>query len=94
MSVVPMCQLKWDVLKKKNIQQQYDREMRAEMEQRCIKYPKYKNGKSKSFKKLTLKEKRDLLVQDEIRVLAADGNARAGIESHNLKYTKCLNRKK
>ena len=60
--------------------------IQAEMEHRRIKYPKYEDGKSKSFKNLTMKEKRDLLVQDEFRVLAADGKARDGIEPRNVKY--------
>ena len=75
-----------DGVKKKDIQQRYEREIRAEMEYRRIKYPKDEDGKSKSFKKLTMKEKRDLLVQDEIRVLVADGKARYGIEPRNVKY--------
>ena len=73
-------------LKKKKIQRRYNRGIRVEMEHRHIKYPKDKDSKSKSFNKLTMKEKRDVLVQDEIRVLAADGKARDGIEPRDVKY--------
>ena len=45
-----------------------------------------KDGKPKPFKKPTMKEKRDLLVLDEIRVLAAEGKASDGIEPRNVKY--------
>merc|ERR1712238_208396 len=73
-------------LKKKDIQSKYDKEIKAEMEHRRIRYPEGEDGKPKPFKKLTMKEKRDLLVLDEIRVLAAEGKARDGIEPRNVKY--------
>jgi len=73
-------------LKKKDIQSKYDKEIKAEMEHRRIRYPEGEDGEPKPFKKLTMKEKRDLLVLDEIRVLAAEGKARDGIEPRNVKY--------
>ena len=73
-------------LKKKDLVRKYDRHIEAEMKKRQIKYPKGKDGKSKLFKELTMKEKRDLLVLDEIRILAEQGKAREGIEPRNVKY--------
>ena len=57
------------------------------MKKRQIKYPKGEDGKSKLFEELTMKEKRELLVLDEIRILAAQGKAKEGIETRNIKYT-------
>ena len=73
-------------LKKKDIVRKYNRQNKAEMKKRRIKHPKDEDGKSKPFEKLTMKEKRDLLVLDEISTLAAKGKAREGIESRNVKY--------
>ena len=46
------------------------------MKKRQVKYSKGKDDKSKLFEKVTTKEKRDLLILDEIRILAAQGKAR------------------
>ena len=54
------------------------------MKKRQIKYPKGEDGKSKFIKELTMKEKRDLLVLDEIGILAAEGKAREGIKPRNI----------
>ena len=44
-------------LKKKDLVQKYDRHIKAEMKKRLINCPKGKGGKSKFFKKLSMKER-------------------------------------
>ena len=73
-------------LKKKYLLRKYDRHIKAEMKKRLIKYPKDEDGKSKLFEEPTMKEKRFLLVLDEIRVHAAQGKAREGIGPCNIEY--------
>ena len=72
-------------LKKKDMQSKYDKETKAEKEHHWIRYKADKNDKLRYFEKLTMEEKRDLLVLsmyyvEEVRLLAVEGKTRDSIE--------------
>ena len=72
-------------LKKKDIQLKYDKEIRAEIEFRRLKYPKGEDGKRKAYKNLTMAEKKELLINDEMGILAVELKAREGIKLTDAK---------
>ena len=68
-------------LKKCYLINKYEKEIRAEIECRGITdFPKDDNGNPKSYDKLSMMEKKQILMVDETKNLAAELKAREGIK--------------
>ena len=66
-------------LKKKDIQRKYDRQIRAEIEFRKLQL-------KKPYEELTMAEKKELLINSEMGIRAAQLKARDGISPGDITY--------
>ena len=73
-------------LKMKEIQKKYEKEVDAEIVCRRIELPVDGCGKGKKINQLSIKEKRDLLRVDQMKMLAGELKARDGIIPNDVKY--------
>ena len=73
-------------LKIKDIQKKYDKEIKVKISFRRIELPEDDDGNKKTFDQLSMKEKRDLLRVDQMKMLAEDLKAGGGIRSSDVKY--------
>ena len=65
----------------------YDKEIRAEIEcQGIMDFPVDGDGNPKSYEKLSMMEKKQILLVDEMKNLAAELKAREGIKPSDVKY--------
>ena len=73
-------------LKKKDIQKKYDAQIRAEIEFRRLVYPRDEEGNRKTYEQLSIAEKKELLINDEMGIIASELRAREGIQPDDVKY--------
>ena len=73
-------------LKKKDIQKKHDVAIRAEIEFRRLVYPRDADGSRKTYEQLSMAEKKELLINDEMGVIATKLQAREGIQPDDVKY--------
>ena len=73
-------------LKMKDIQKKYETEVDAEIVCRRIELPVDEDGKRKPCNQLSMKEKRDLLRIDQMKMLAGELKAGDGIRPSDVKY--------
>ena len=73
-------------LKMKEIQKKHEQEVDAEIVCRRIELPVAEDGKRKKINQLSIKEKRDLLRVDQMKMLTGELNARDGIIPNDVKY--------
>ena len=73
-------------LKMKDIQKRYDKEIEEEMVCRRIELPVGEDGNRKRSDHLSMKEKRDLLRVDQMKMFAAELKAGDGIKPNDVKY--------
>merc|ERR1712194_852343 len=74
-------------LKKCYLVKKYEKEIRAEIECRGITdFPVDGDGNPKSYEKLSMMEKKQILLVDEMKNLAAELKAREGIKPSDVKY--------
>ena len=73
-------------LKIKDIQKKYDKEIKVKISFRRIELPEDDDGNKKTFDQLSMKENRDLLRVDQMKMLAEDLKAGGGIRSSDVKY--------
>ena len=65
----------------------HDKEIKAEIECRGITdFPKDDDGNPKSYDKLSMMEKKQILLVDKMKNLAAELKARKGIKPSDVKY--------
>ena len=70
----------------KDIQKKYDKEIEAEIVCRRIELPVDDDGKRKLCNQLSMKEKRELLRIDQMKMLAGELKAGDGIRPSDVKY--------
>ena len=73
-------------LKKKDIQKKHDAAIRAEIEFRRLVYPRDADEDWKTYKQLSIAEKKELLINDEMGVITTKLQAREGIHPDDDKY--------
>ena len=73
-------------LKIKDIQRKYDKEIKAEIACRRIELPEDENGNKKTYTQLSMKEIRDLLKVDQMKMLTGELKAGDGIRPSDVKY--------
>ena len=73
-------------LKIKDIQKRYDKEIEEEIVCRRIDLPVDEDGNRKTFCQLSMKEKRDLLRVDQMKMLAGELKAGDEIKPNDVKY--------
>ena len=70
----------------KDTQKKYDKEIKAETSFRRIELPEDDDGNKKTFDQLSMKEKRDLLRVDQMKMLAEELKTGDGIRPSDVKY--------